>query len=73
MERGNDLSAQIKVEAERQPVQIEVTEEQLEALRALWDSGDPKAAARITFYVKDRSVAEMAVAGYRYRGDTCCV
>lgn len=68
-----DLSAQVKRAAARQPLTIELTEEQLEVLRAVWDEGDPKAPAQITFLVKDKPFAEMAVAGYRYRGDTCCV
>lgn len=71
-QRSTGLSAQIKQEAERQRITVELTEEQLEALRAAWDDGDPKAAAQITFLVKGKPVAEMAVAGYRYRGDTCC-
>ncbi|MBF0688768.1 MAG: hypothetical protein IR158_13510 [Cellulomonas sp.] len=71
-EESRELSRRVKEEAGRQPVAIEVTEEQLEALRSLWDSGDPTRAAHITFTVKDRTVGEMAVAGYRYRGDTCC-
>lgn len=71
--RRDELSEQVKKAAERQPLTIELTEEQLEALRAVWDEGDPTAAARITFMVKDKPIAELAVAGYRYRGDTCCV
>lgn len=67
-----DLSSQVKHAAARQPVTVELTEEQLEALRAVWDDGDPTAPAQITFTVKNKPFAEMAVAGYRYRGDTCC-
>jgi hypothetical protein len=68
-----ELSQRIKKEAERQRVRIEVTEEQLQGLLGQWDDGDPKAPAQITFLVQDREVASLAVAGYRYRGDTCCV
>lgn len=71
--RRDELSEQVKKAAERQPLTIELTEEQLEALRAVWDEGDPTGAARITFTVKNKPIAELAVAGYRYRGDTCCV
>ena len=52
---------------------MELTEDQLEGLRALWDKGDPRKPAQITFMVQGKPLAEMAVAGYRYRGDTCCV
>lgn len=69
----SDLSEQVKREAADQPFTIELTEEQLENLRAVWDEGDPRKPAQITFLVKDKPIAEMAVAGYRYRGDTCCV
>ena len=58
-----DLSRQVKDLAAEQPFTVELTEEQLEGLRAVWDQGDPGKPAQI---------AEMAVAGYRYRGDTCC-
>ena len=67
-----DLSRKVKREASKQPLTIELTDEQLEAVRAVWDEGDPAAAAQITFMVKNKPIAEMAVAGYRYRGDTCC-
>lgn len=72
-EAQRELSTQLKRLAEQQPLKVELTEEQLEALRAVWDAGDPAAPAQITFMVQGRDVAEMAVAGYRYRGDTCCV
>ena len=68
-----ELSEQVKRAAAQQPLKVELTEEQLNALRTVWDDGDPKAPAQITFYVKDKPVAAMDVAGYRYRGDTCCV
>lgn len=69
----DDLSRRVKSEAARQRISIELSEDQLNALRAAWDEGDPTAPAQLTFLVKGREIAEMAVAGYRYRGDTCCV
>ena len=69
----DDLSRQVKREAEKQRVTVELTEEQFESLRRAWDDGDPRAPAQVTFLVRGREVAELAVAGYRYRGDTCCV
>jgi hypothetical protein len=63
----------IKQHAEKQKIKIELTAEQAEALLAGWDDKDPRLPAQITFYAKDRPVAELRVAGYRYRGDTCCV
>lgn len=67
-----DLSKQVKELAAEQPLTLELTEQQLEGLRALWDKGDPRKPAQITFMVQGKPLAEMAVAGYRYRGDTCC-
>ena len=67
-----DLSRQVKDLAAEQPFTVELTEEQLEGLRAVWDQGDPGKPAQITFMVQGKPIAEMAVAGYRYRGDTSC-
>jgi hypothetical protein len=72
-ESGRDLSGEMKREAAKQPITIAVSEEQLEAIRAVWNDGDPMAPARITFLVKGKPAAELALAGYRYVGDTCCV
>lgn len=72
-EPKNDLSQQLKKEAENQRVTVELTEEQLESLRAAWNQGDPTAPAVVTFLVKGKPSAEIAVAGYRYAGSECCV
>lgn len=69
---SDDISRRLKAQAERQRIRIELTEEQLATLRDVWNEGDPKAPAQVTFFVEGRDIAEMAVAGYRYRGDTCC-
>ncbi len=72
-ESKHDLSEQLKKEAAHQRVTVELTEEQLESLRAVWNEGDPTAPAVVTFLVKGKPTAEIAVAGYRYSGSTCCV
>jgi hypothetical protein len=63
----------IKRYAEDQHIRVELTEEQYNAILGAWDEKDPRKPARISFMVKDRTVSEMMVAGYRYRGSTCCV
>jgi hypothetical protein len=63
----------VKKLAERQRVRIELTDDQLSAILKQWDEGDPRKPAEITFHVGDRDVIQLKVAGYRYRGDTCCV
>lgn len=69
-EKASEL---IKRYAEEQQIRIELTEEQYQAILQSWNEQDPRKPARITFAVKDRSVAALDVAGYRYRGSTCCV
>lgn len=68
-----EASELIKRFAERQPIRIELTEEQLEAITGQWRDMDPRSPAEITFYVGDRAAARIKVAGYTYSGDTCCV
>ena len=70
---ADDLSRLIKQHAEKQKIAIKLTKEQADALLASWDDKDPRLPAQITFYAEDRPVAELRVAAYRYRGDTCCV
>jgi hypothetical protein len=69
----DEASRLIKRYAERQKIRVELTDEQMDAILGKWDEQDPRMPAEITFYVGDRPVAELRVAGYRYRGDTCCV
>ncbi len=63
----------IKREAERQPIRVELTQEQADAVLKAWNAGNPKRAARVTFAVQGRVLSDFVVAAYRYRGDTCCV
>jgi hypothetical protein len=69
----DEASRLIKKYAAQQKIRIELTEEQMTAILKQWDDQNPRAPAEITFYVGDRATAELQVASYRYRGDTCCV
>jgi hypothetical protein len=69
-----DLASQVvKQLAVGNMIRIELSEEQLQAILDQWDDPDPRMAAEITFYVGNRPAAGLRVAGYRYRGNTCCV
>ncbi|MFI6496641.1 hypothetical protein [Nonomuraea typhae] len=67
-----DVSARIKELAEDNEIIISLTAEQASALLGQWDDKDPTAPAKIRFTVEEKNVAEIHVAGYRYRGSTCC-
>jgi hypothetical protein len=66
-------TAVLKREAAKQPITITLTDEQMRAILQAWDDKDPYAPAEVTFVVGLRRVVGIKVAGYRYRGDTCCV
>jgi hypothetical protein len=68
-----ELSKRIKELAARNEITIELTPEQADAIRKQWTDADPRTPARLRFVVETRDIAELAVAGYRYQGDTCCV
>ncbi len=69
-----DLASEvIKSYASKQKITIRLTEEQLQAILSQWDDKDPMKPAEITFYAGRRPMAQLKVAGYRYRGNTCCV
>ena len=70
---SEELSRLLKQHAVHQQIRIELTEEQMQAILTQWNEQDPRRPAQITFYVSERAVAELMVAGYRYRGNTCCV
>jgi hypothetical protein len=71
---GPDEASQIiKKYAAKQKIKIKLSEEQLKTIMDQWNEKDPKMPAEITFYAGRRAVAKVKVAGYRYRGDTCCV
>jgi hypothetical protein len=63
----------IKRYASQQRIRIKLTPEQMEAILKQWNDKDPKMPAEITFHVGRKEVANLKVAGYRYRGDTCCI
>jgi hypothetical protein len=76
-ERGTQMQVDeaarlIKEHASRQPVQIELTDEQLEQLRAQWSKGDPSRPIELRFVVADRTVGELRLASCAYLSDTCC-
>lgn len=64
---------QIKKLAAKQKIKIKLNKAQLDAIMKQWNDKDPRKPAEITFYVGRRAVANLKVAAYRYRGDTCCV
>jgi hypothetical protein len=70
---SEEASRVIKRLAENQKVSIELTQDQLDALLKQWDDANPREPAQISFYVDRKELANLTVAGYRYRGDTCCV
>ncbi|MGY5210048.1 hypothetical protein [Nocardia gipuzkoensis] len=67
-----DLATRVKAEAEKNRVTIEVTEEQLDSIKAIWTERDRSVPATVTFFVKGRPAAEMSVAGYSYTDNICC-
>jgi len=69
----DEASRLIKKFAEEQKIRVELTEEQLDAISDQWKGMDMRSPAEITFYVGERAVAALRVAGYTYSGDTCCV
>ena len=68
----DEASRLVKRYAAEQQIRVELSEEQYKAILEGWDDRDPKLPAQIIFHVKDRTVAELMVAGYRYSGSTCC-
>lgn len=70
---ADELARLIKREAAKQKVKIKLTPEQFDAIVAQWEYGDPTTPTEIAFYVGRKAVANLKVAGYWYRGDTCCV
>ena len=67
-----EVSASLKRYAEKQPVTIQLTAEQLEAMKEQWRGLDPASPAAITFEVEGKPVADFRVASCAYWGDTCC-
>lgn len=76
-QRGGQMEVEeatrvIKEHASKQPVQIELTDEQLQQLREQWGKGDPRRPIELRFVLADRTVGEMRVASCAYLSDTCC-
>jgi len=70
--KTRELSQQVKRLAAEQPIRIQLTAEQFDALLESWKAADPTRPAQITFVVDQRRVGEFSVAAYSYSGDTCC-
>lgn len=68
-----EASRIVKKYATKQKIQIRLTEDQVNAILKKWKVRNPKMPAEITFYAGVRAIANIKVAGYWYRGDTCCV
>ncbi|MBI5145817.1 MAG: hypothetical protein HZA84_01190 [Thaumarchaeota archaeon] len=66
-------SAIIKKYASKQKIIIKLTPDQEQAILKQWDDKDPYSPAEIIFKVGDKSIIDLKVAAYRYKGDTCCV
>jgi hypothetical protein len=67
-----DATRLIKEQAAKQPVRIELTEDQLASLRSQWGKANPASPVEITFFVSAKRVGELKVASCAYIGDTCC-
>ena len=68
-----EASRVIKDHAAKQPIRVELSEEQLEAILGQWSRAKPSDPVEITFHVGDRDVGNLRVASCAYWGDTCCV
>jgi hypothetical protein len=68
----DEVSAQLKKYADKQPVTITLSPEQLEYIKAQWQRLDPSKPAAITFEVEGKPFADFKVASCAYWGDTCC-
>lgn len=66
-------SAVVKAYASKQRIAIKLTQDQMDAILKQWDDKNPHMPAEITFKVGAKSMINLKVAAYRYRGDTCCV
>jgi hypothetical protein len=62
----------LKEHAAKQRISIELSDDQVRAILDQWEDADPREPAEITFVVEKRPELSFTVAGYRYRGDTCC-
>lgn len=69
---AREASKVVKAAAEDQHVDVELTDEQMAAIREQWDVTDPSRPADINFVVEDRPEANLRVASYSYMDSTCC-
>lgn len=69
---AREASKAVKAFSENNKVRIELTDDQMAALIDGY-TPDPEKPARLTFYANGKAKLQFDVAGYSYRGDTCCV
>ena len=67
----DEASKIVKQYAEQQKVEIQITDEQMEAIRSQWID-DPNRPAQITFVVEGKPVGDLRIATCPYFSDTCC-
>ena len=67
----DEASKIVKRHAEQQKVEVQITHEQMEAIRTQWIK-DPNRPAQITFVVEGKPVGELKVATCPYWSDSCC-
>ena len=75
---GGDLlsevgSSVVKYYAAQQPLQVRVTQAQVQALMDQLKAKDPTRPTEVTFNVAGKPLVRLKLAGYWYSGDTCCV
>ncbi|MDQ4026209.1 MAG: hypothetical protein M3217_12090 [Actinomycetota bacterium] len=70
---GDDVTSELKKQAERQRVTISLTPDQLEQVIGQLGKIDPSRPALIDLVVEEKPIGDLRVAGYWYAGDTCCV
>jgi hypothetical protein len=70
--RVEEASRVIKEYASKQPVRVQLTDEQLRAIVEQWGKGDLRRPAEITFYLEERPVGQLRMASCGYLADTCC-
>lgn len=68
-----EISKEIKKKATKQKIRINLTAEQIKALKEQVLKQNPKKPAEIAFYVAGKDIGNIKAAGYWYAGDTCCV
>ncbi|HVI43739.1 MAG TPA: hypothetical protein VM802_02665 [Chitinophaga sp.] len=64
---------QTKKAASKRQIQIELTEEQMNAFTRQYQKLNPSEAAELVFTFSKKPASRLKIAGYGYHGNTCCV